>query len=622
MDSNDPLIQALQSVVQRDDAGRPVAARMISSFPRQSSQADIELTRLLSAGLEWLRSEPESIAAHGDSQSGPLAALLVCRNGSCLIASVAASDDPVAPSHCELFGNRGVLAWESGTLPRKQTGDDTRSSPVKHHQVHDEPNSPSRDARESDAKAPGEGQCPLCGTAEPTFSKARVNLETRSQEKLLAALRNALASRQFAGMEGTESGERSLESGVSSPESGVTSRGGSEKLRIERLSRPAQLPPYGVLLVAGEFTHQPGYASAFAADPRCRLIGVTDEQDVSAGRRERNAALASRLGIPLLPDLHDAIRRPDVHIVSICAEPERRARIIINAASARKHLYLDKPLCASVNEADAIAREIRQTGIVAQMMTMLHWEPARRAAEIVESGQLGDIQAVHSELCFAKGTPGTADLSKPRTESANPDRFELDDSKRELTNIGVYCVAMLLRLVGKRVRRVAAATGNFYFAEHQQRNMEDFGQILLEFGGNTTATITAGRTGWRSHPAGGLDRIALVGTRKTAMLDAHRPRWECWCDTQPWAAPPRDPDDPMGMWIPAPDSPYRPRPKTNWLPDWTPSWTSDITPFLDCIEQGRDCLFPIELAAAATEILAAAYRSAAERAWVTLPLPR
>jgi predicted dehydrogenase len=562
MDNEAPLSQALRSVSQRDDAGHPVAARLISSFPRQSSRADVELSRLLSAGLEWLHSEPESIAAHGDAQSGPLAALLACRNGSCLIASVAASDDPDTPSQCELFGNRGVLAWETGNWPREQTSDAVGSSPG------------------------------------------------NSQEKLLAALRDALTSPQFARK---ESGVRGLESGGG---------GGSEELRSERQAFPAQPPPYGVLLVAGDHTHQPGYADAFAADPRCRLIGVADEQNVSAERMERNARLADRLGVPLLTKLHDAIHRSDVHIVSICAEPERRARIIIEAARARKHLYLDKPLCASVNEADAIVREVCQAGVVAQMMTMLHWEPARRAARIVESGQLGDIQAVHCELCFAKGLSGTADLSRPRQESMTPDRYELDDAKRELTNVGVYCAAMLLRLTGKRVRRVAATTGNFFFAEHQRRNMEDFGQILLEFSGNITATITAGRTGWRSHPAGGLDRIALIGTRKTVLLDAHRPRWEFWCDTQPWTAPPRDPDDPMGMWMPAPDSPFRPRPKTHWLPDWTPSWSSDVTPFLDCIEQGQECLFPVEFAADATEILIAAYRSAAERAWVALPLPR
>src|SRR5262249_31052802 len=39
-------------------------------------------------------------------------------------------------------------------------------------------------------------------------------------------------------------------------------------------------PRYGVLLVSGNHTHQEDYALAFAADPRCRLIAVTDESGV------------------------------------------------------------------------------------------------------------------------------------------------------------------------------------------------------------------------------------------------------------------------------------------------------------------------------------------------------
>ena len=36
-------------------------------------------------------------------------------------------------------------------------------------------------------------------------------------------------------------------------------------------------PRYGVLLVTGSHTHQENYAAAFAADRRCRLIAVSDE---------------------------------------------------------------------------------------------------------------------------------------------------------------------------------------------------------------------------------------------------------------------------------------------------------------------------------------------------------
>src|SRR5690606_38452606 len=100
--------------------------------------------------------------------------------------------------------------------------------------------------------------------------------------------------------------------------------------------RPPQPPPYAVLPVAGHDTHQPMYAAAFQADPRCRLIGLTDEQQVGPHRRQRNEQLAAELGIPLLPDYDRALARDDVHIVSICAEPIRRGPLIERAARAGK----------------------------------------------------------------------------------------------------------------------------------------------------------------------------------------------------------------------------------------------------------------------------------------------
>jgi hypothetical protein len=51
---------------------------------------------------------------------------------------------------------------------------------------------------------------------------------------------------------------------------------------------------------------------------------------------------------------------------------------------------------------------------------------------LVESGQLGNLRAIHFDLCFAKGQAGTATLGAPRQESPAPDRFESVESKREL----------------------------------------------------------------------------------------------------------------------------------------------------------------------------------------------
>jgi predicted dehydrogenase len=201
-----------------------------------------------------------------------------------------------------------------------------------------------------------------------------------------------------------------------------------------------------------------------------------------------------------------------------------------------------------------------------------------------------------------------------------PDRFELPESKRELSNVGVYPLVQLLTLVGRSVQRVTATTGNYFFAEHQKNDMEDFGQMLLELEGGLVASISVGRTGWRSHPGGALNRVFLIGTNGCALVDAHRPRVEVWGDVEPWGPPKRNPEDPMGMWAMPPDSPFSAKPRQSWLMPSSQRNVTDVSHFLDCIEQGKQSVVSAEVAAAATEVLMAGYQSAATHKTMTIPL--
>lgn len=368
-------------------------------------------------------------------------------------------------------------------------------------------------------------------------------------------------------------------------------------------------PPLGVLLVSGGQTHQEMYAPAFAADPRCRLIGLSDEHDVPVRRRALNGQLAQSLGIPILEDLDEALSRADVHIVSICAEPERRARLIERAAAAGKHVYLDKPLAASIEEAGRIQERVHGAGVFSQMFSLVHSPAARRIRAELESGRLGTLVAVHCDLCFAKGPAGTAELGRPRREDPQPKRFETIEAKRELVNIGVYPLAMLWWLLGRPVRRVFATTANYFFAEHQRNDMEDFAQVWLELEGGVAATLCVGRTGWRSHPAGGLQRTWLVGTHGTACIDAYRPRLEVWADEPAWQEPRRHPEDPMGFWT-STQLAAGVAPKTAWIAPADEH--ADVRHFVDCVVAGHDSDLPAQGAAEVLAALLAAYRSAAD----------
>ena len=240
-------------------------------------------------------------------------------------------------------------------------------------------------------------------------------------------------------------------------------------------------PPYGLLLVSGDHTHQPGYADSLLQGGRCRAIGMTDQDDISPRRRQLNEQMAQRLGIPVLP-LDAALSRGDVHVVSICAEPIRRGPIIVQALEAGKHVYLDKPLAGTAADTHAIVTAATQARVVTQMWSLVRSPSAARMRDAVQAGRLGDLTAFHADLCFAKGTPGTAE-PQVRQETDVPDRYELMEAKRELTNVGVYCLVSLLWLTGNRIQRVAATTGNFFFREHQKQQHGRFWPDDLGTGG-------------------------------------------------------------------------------------------------------------------------------------------
>ena len=367
---------------------------------------------------------------------------------------------------------------------------------------------------------------------------------------------------------------------------------------------------YGVLLLAGGRTHQENYAPLFAADPRARLIGVADERDIPEDRARWNERLARDLGVPVLPDLGAALARPDVHIASIVVELERRGRVAVQAARAGKHLFMDKPLAASVEDARAIVAACRESRVRSHMDTMVRTAWASRAREVVASGRLGDLRSIHCDLLFAKGKAGTATLGRPRREHFPPAHFTFVDSKRELMTTGVYSLALISWLTSRRPRTVWATTSNYFFAEHAGHDVEDFGIIALTLEGGVTATLTAGRIGWSSDPAGGPNRVLLVGSRASLLIDAYHPRLELYNDEPPWTPPPVNPGDPMGFWKSG-QAEAGVRPKQTWLVDPLASPVSEAAYFLDCIDQNRESDMSAARAAEGIEVLMAAYRSAA-----------
>jgi predicted dehydrogenase len=132
----------------------------------------------------------------------------------------------------------------------------------------------------------------------------------------------------------------------------------------------------------------------------------------------------------------------DIDAVVIATPDHMHASIAMAAMDLNKHVYVQKPLCWSVDEARKLARKARQTKVVTQMGNQGHsWDDGRKAIEWVQSGAIGDVTEVHvwtnRPLSYwPQGIP----RPEPRRVSENM-RWNMNGVMARLANaMGIYAV--------------------------------------------------------------------------------------------------------------------------------------------------------------------------------------
>ena len=103
-------------------------------------------------------------------------------------------------------------------------------------------------------------------------------------------------------------------------------------------------------------------------------------------------------------------------------------------------------------------------------------QPWARAARERSRAALGRLVGIHADTLFAKGIPGTANLGTRRREEFPPQRHQLIEAKRELDNVGVYPITLIL-VDRPEFRTVHGVTANYFFGAYQKLNVEDFGLL-------------------------------------------------------------------------------------------------------------------------------------------------
>jgi myo-inositol 2-dehydrogenase/D-chiro-inositol 1-dehydrogenase len=266
----------------------------------------------------------------------------------------------------------------------------------------------------------------------------------------------------------------------------------------------------------------PTHAHWCASIPESELKAVCDID----GKRARD--VADRLGADGHTDYAEVLERRDVDAVIIATPTFLHAPMAIDAASAGKHVAVEKPLCLNLDEADAVIMAAQSAGVHAQYFENLCFSPSyRQAKEIIDAGGIGDV--LFARCCESAGGGAKAQVEvyeaaetgkEAGGEAAPFGAWTLDYDKSgggALMSTACHCI-MYLRYVLNRepATRVYAELMNVVSSDPR---MDDAAYVTIRYGGGQVGSVDSSIV----HALGTFDdRAEIHGTEGTIFLDLYR----------------------------------------------------------------------------------------------------
>lgn len=134
---------------------------------------------------------------------------------------------------------------------------------------------------------------------------------------------------------------------------------------------------------AGRAGH--GHARAIDQTDNARLIAVFDAD------RERAESFAETHGCQAYTSSDELLKRDDIDLVMVALPNFLHERATVDAASAGKHVFLEKPMADTLEECDRILASVQRAGthlLVAH--SQRYFASTIRAREILQSGEIGE----------------------------------------------------------------------------------------------------------------------------------------------------------------------------------------------------------------------------------------
>ncbi len=261
-----------------------------------------------------------------------------------------------------------------------------------------------------------------------------------------------------------------------------------------------------------------GIASKFHLPEMARVDGarVTHLAGRNLGRLQK---LAAHFDVPnVTQDYAALLADPSVDAVIVAAPHTAHVPLGLAALAAGKHLLMQKPLCASMDEADAFLEAAERSDRT--VMCLPHFgHEVYACRELIAQGKIGKLSGANCRVSHGGPEVYYAEVRDFFGEAeAGLWFFEKGEAAvGALFDMGVYAVASLVAMLGA----AKSVTGMIATAD-KPTELEDTATLVIQFANGAIGTA---ETGW-CDPAK-TSQWRIHGTRGKITLDgAGLTQWE------------------------------------------------------------------------------------------------
>lgn len=231
-----------------------------------------------------------------------------------------------------------------------------------------------------------------------------------------------------------------------------------------------------IALVGAAHIHTPGFIKRLNARSDVKVTAVWDHDRARAEKR------AADLGAPVVQDAKVIWDDRATTGVVICSETDRHAPLVVAAAGAGKHLFVEKPLGLAAADAYGMADAIERAGVLFQTGYFMRGDPIHLfLREQIQAGAFGQITRYRQSNCHSGALRGLFD--DEWAWMADPGQAGVGG----FGDLGTHALDIMIWLMGE----VESVTATLGMGTARYPNCDETGEGLLRFKNGVIGSLAA-----------------------------------------------------------------------------------------------------------------------------------